>query len=56
MERLGSLAEVFVEDVNKDDSIVLGFFDAVLDILFKTLLMAGVPFLLYVVIQFKGLL
>lgn len=56
MERLGSLAEVFVADVNKDDSIVLSFFASILDILSKIILMAGVPFLLYVVIQFIGLL
>lgn len=56
MKRLGHLAEVFIEDVNREDSAVFGTFASMLDILFKTILIAGVPFLLYVVIQFIGLL
>jgi len=55
MERLGNLAEMFVEDVNKEDSAVLDLFDNMLNILFKLICAAGIPFLLYVMLQFANL-
>lgn len=55
MERLGNLAGIFIEDVNKEDSAILDLFDMILNFLFKTILVAGVPFFLYVLIQFAGL-
>ncbi|MEH7441541.1 hypothetical protein V7201_04310 [Bacillus sp. JJ1122] len=55
MERLGTLAEMFVEDVNKDDSAVLELFENILNFLYKFLLVAGIPFLLYVLLQFFNL-
>jgi hypothetical protein len=56
VKKLFVLAETFVEDVNKEDSAILGFYSILLDIGFKTLILFGVPFLLYVLIQFNGLL
>jgi hypothetical protein len=55
MERLGNLAEMFVEDVNKEDSAVLELFSNMLYILFKLICATGIPFLLYVVLDFANL-
>lgn len=55
MERLGTLAEMFVEDVNKDDSAVLELFESILNFLFNIFLVTGIPFLLYVLLQFFNL-
>jgi len=55
MERLGTLAGMFVKDVNKEESVVLELFENILDFLFKMILVAGIPFLLYVLLQFSNL-
>lgn len=55
MERLGILAELFVEDVNKEDSAVLESFENILDFLYKIILVAIIPILLYVLLQFSNL-
>ncbi|WP_213368039.1 hypothetical protein [Mesobacillus boroniphilus] len=55
MERLSTFAEMFVEDVNKEDSMVVGFFGTIVNILFKAFLLAGIPFIAYVLLEFAGL-
>lgn len=54
MERLGSLADLFIEDVNKEESAIIHSFDKIVNFLFKVFLMAGIPFFLYVLIQFAN--
>lgn len=56
MERLGALAEMFVKDVNKEESAVLELFENILDFLFKMILVAGIPFLLYVLLLFTNMI
>lgn len=56
MERLGALAEMFVKDLNKEESVVLELFENILDFLFKMILVAGIPFLLYVLLQFTNMI
>lgn len=55
MERLGNLAEMFVEDVNKENSMVVELFGNVVNFLFKAILVSGIPFLAYVLFEFAGL-
>jgi hypothetical protein len=55
MERLGNLAAMFVEDVNKEDSMIIELFGTFVNFLFKILLWAGIPFLVYVLLEFAGL-
>lgn len=55
MERLGILAAIFVEDVNKEDSMVIELFGTIVNSLFKILLWAGIPFLVFVLLEFAGL-
>ncbi|MGV2938582.1 hypothetical protein AB5I83_03250 [Mesobacillus sp. LC4] len=55
MERLGILAEMFVEDVNKENSMVVELFGSIVNFLFKAVLVLGIPFLAYVLIEFAGL-
>ncbi|MBT2662463.1 hypothetical protein [Bacillus sp. ISL-45] len=54
MERLGILAAMFVDDVNKEDSMIIELFGTIVYILFKILLWAGIPFLAYVLLEFAG--
>ncbi|ESU30165.1 hypothetical protein G3A_23220 [Bacillus sp. 17376] len=54
MERLGILAEMFVEDVNKEDSMVIELFDTIVNFLFKVFQLTGIPFLVYVLLEFAG--
>ena len=44
MERLSIIAEMFVEDVNKEDGIVVEFFGTIVNFLFKVILLAGNSF------------
>jgi hypothetical protein len=55
MEKLGTLANLFVEDVNKDDSVILEAFGRIVNFLFNTFSLAGIPFFLYVLLQFATL-
>jgi hypothetical protein len=55
MERLGILAGMFIEDVNKEESMVVELFGNIVSTLFKVFLLAGIPFLFYVMLQFIGL-
>jgi hypothetical protein len=55
MERLGSLAEQFVEDVNKENSSILSLYEDIVHSLFKMILAAGIPFFVYVLLQFTAL-
>jgi len=55
MERLGNLAAIFVEDVNKEDSMIIELFGTIVNFLFKFLLWAGIPFFVYVLLEFAGL-
>lgn len=55
MQRLGILAEMFVEDVNSEDSVVVELFGNIVNFLFKVFQFAGIPFLVYVLLEFAGL-
>ena len=55
MERLGNLAEMFVEDMNKENSMVVELFGNVVNFLFKAIVVSGIPFLAYVLFEFAGL-
>lgn len=55
MEKLSTLAEMFVEDVNKEDSMIVNLFGGIVNTLFKGFVVAGIPFLLYVLVEFAGL-
>ncbi|WP_226676882.1 hypothetical protein [Mesobacillus jeotgali] len=55
MQRLGILAEMFVEDVNNEDSVVVELFGTIVNFLFKVFQLAGIPFLVYVLLEFAGL-
>jgi hypothetical protein len=54
MERLGSLAELFIEDVNQENSMVVELFGNIVNFLFKAVLVSGIPFLAYVLFEFAG--
>ena len=55
MEKLETLANLFVEDVNKEDSVILEAFGRIVNFLFNSLLFVGIPFFLYVLLQFATL-
>ena len=55
MEKLETLANLFVEDVNKEDSVVLEAFGRIVNFLFNSFLLTGIPFFLYVLLQFANL-
>lgn len=54
MGKMNTLAGLFVEDVNKEDSAIIGLFESVISFLFNIIIFAGVPFLLYVILQFAS--
>lgn len=54
MERIGTLADLFIEDVNKENSTIINFFNIIVNSLFKVFSIAGIPFFLYVLIQFAN--
>ncbi|WP_170169162.1 hypothetical protein [Mesobacillus subterraneus] len=56
MERLALISEKFLEDVNKEDSVIIEMFESIVQFLFKIILVAGVPFMTYVLLQFTGLI
>ena len=55
MEKMAAFAELFVEDVNKEDSMIIELFGNIVNFLFKTLQWAGIPFVIYVLFEFAGL-
>ncbi|WP_415817430.1 hypothetical protein [Mesobacillus thioparans] len=54
MRRLAALTEMFVTDVNKEDSVIVEFFGSIVNKLFKVFQVAGIPFLIYVLLVFSG--
>ena len=54
MTKIGSLAELFIEDVNKEDSAIIGLFGKIVNDLFKVFFFAGIPFFIYVLFQFAN--
>lgn len=56
MERLSFLAERFVEDVNKENSSTLSLFEKIVHFLFAIIAAAGIPFFMFVILQFTKLL
>jgi hypothetical protein len=55
MKRLITFTGMFVEDVNKEDSVIIDLFGNILNFLFKMFLVVGVPFFIYVLLKFAGL-
>lgn len=47
-----NLFEKIKNDVNQDDGVIISFFGQFTEMIFKILLLAGVPFLIYLFIQF----
>lgn len=54
MEKLETVVGMIVEDVNKEESAIVGLFGTMVNFLFKTILACGIPFMLYVFLQFIG--
>lgn len=54
MKTIGTLAEMFVADVNKENSVIVEFFGSIVNSLFKVIQVAGIPFLVYVLLEFSG--
>lgn len=52
MEKLSNLAQCFVEDVNREDSSVIDLLGKLVDTLYTVFYLAGIPFFLYVLLQF----
>ncbi|WLR56734.1 hypothetical protein LC048_07590 [Mesobacillus subterraneus] len=52
MQRLGILAAMFVEDVNNEDSVVVELYGNIVNNLFKVFQLVGIPFLIYVLLEF----
>lgn len=52
MVKLSKFAQGLVEDVNREDSIVVEMAGKMVDLLFNVFLLAGIPFFLYVLLQF----
>jgi hypothetical protein len=55
MERLNTFAEMFVEDVNKEDSVIIDLFGNIVNFLFKLVLAVSLPGSIYVLLKFTGL-
>ena len=55
MEKFNTFAGMFLEDVDKDDSVIIELFGNFVNFLFKMFLAMGVPFLIYVLLKFAGL-
>lgn len=54
MEKVNTFAGMFLEDVNKEDSVIIELFGNIVNFLFKTFLAVGVPFSIYVLLKFNG--
>ncbi|WP_173427564.1 hypothetical protein [Mesobacillus campisalis] len=48
-------AQAVIQDVNKEDSVIIEVFGKVTDMLFKIIVFSGLPFLIWVLIQFSRL-
>jgi hypothetical protein len=55
MERLNTFAGMFLEDVNKEDSVIIELFGNIVNFLFNMFLAVGVPFSIYVLLKFACL-
>lgn len=52
MVNMAKFAERFVEDVNNEESMIIELFGTIVNFLFKSLLWAGTPFVVYVLLEF----
>jgi hypothetical protein len=48
MEKIAQMVEIIVDDVNNEESTILLSFEKILHGLFKIILFAGIPFLIYI--------
>lgn len=44
--------ETVLVDVNEEDGVIINFFGKITEMIFNILMIAGVPFLIYVFLQF----
>ena len=51
MTKVANIIEIFKNDVNKEDSMILSIFHNMLQINFQLILLFGIPFLIYVVMK-----
>lgn len=52
MVNMANFAERFVEDVNHEESMIIELFGTIVNFLSKSLLWAGIPFVIYVLLEF----
>jgi late competence protein required for DNA uptake (superfamily II DNA/RNA helicase) len=48
-------AQALIQDVNKEDSVIIEAFGKATDMLFKAIVFSGLPFLIWVLFQFSTL-
>ena len=51
MTKVANIIEIFKNDVNKEESMILSIFHNMLQINFQLILLFGIPFLIYVVMK-----
>jgi hypothetical protein len=51
MDRLNLLLDTLIEDVNKEDGNIIRLFERILSILFSLIKWAGVPFVVYLLLE-----
>lgn len=54
MEKINTFAGMFLEDVNKEDSVIIELYGNIVNFLFQMFLAVGVPFSIYVLLKFAG--
>ena len=51
MTKIKKMIETLIKDVNEEEIMILSYFDKMLQINYKFILLLGIPYLLYLVIQ-----
>lgn len=55
MTKMTNMIEMFKDDLNNDEGMFLSYIDKMLQVKFKFILLAGIPFLLYLLISAQTL-
>lgn len=51
MTKVATIIETIINDVNKEESVILSIFHKMLQMNFKLIVFLGIPFLIYVIMK-----
>ncbi|MDQ0411982.1 MULTISPECIES: hypothetical protein [Mesobacillus] len=54
MKAIVTFTEMFVKDVNKENSVIVELFGRIVNVLFKIFLSAGIPYFIYLLLEFSN--